>query len=114
MGVAANRPRVSFEVVNTACCYGGGCTALDRARKERPGAPVVKNKEIPGSGRCPGMATRARIRAWEIPWAEESGRLQSMESQSDTTEHIYFKWVDHVACELYLSKAGFLFLFFLK
>ena len=113
MGVAANRPRVSFEVVNTACCYGGGRTALDRARKERPGAPVVKNKEIPGSGRCPGMATRARIRAWEIPWAEESGRLQSMGSQSQTrlSTYILSGWIMwHVS---YISvKQVFYFYFF--
>ena len=32
------------------------------------------------------MATRSSILAWEIPWAEEPGRLQSMWSQeSDTT-----------------------------
>ena len=28
------------------------------------------------------MATHASILAWEIPWAEEPGRLQSMGSQS--------------------------------
>ena len=27
------------------------------------------------------MATRSRILAWEIPWTEEPGRLQSMGSQ---------------------------------
>ena len=27
------------------------------------------------------MATDSRILAWEIPWTEELGRLQSMESQ---------------------------------
>ena len=27
-----------------------------------------------------GMATRSNILAWEIPWIEESGRLQSMGS----------------------------------
>ena len=26
------------------------------------------------------MATHSRIFAWRIPWTEESGRLQSMES----------------------------------
>ena len=32
------------------------------------------------------MATHSSILAWKIPWAEEPGRLQSMESQeSDTT-----------------------------
>ena len=38
---------------------------------------------IPGSGRSPeeGMATHPRILAWEIPWTEEPGWLQSMGSQ---------------------------------
>ena len=34
-----------------------------------------------------GMATHSSILAWEIPWTEEPGRLQSMGSQRvDTTE----------------------------
>ena len=28
-----------------------------------------------------GMAAHSSILAWRIPWTEESGRLQSMESQ---------------------------------
>ena len=28
-----------------------------------------------------GMATRSSILAWEIPWTEESGKLQSIGSQ---------------------------------
>ena len=36
---------------------------------------------IPGSGRSPGvMATQSGILAWEIPWTEEPGGLQSMGS----------------------------------
>ena len=31
------------------------------------------------------MATHSSILAWEIPWAEESGGLQSMESQKSWT-----------------------------
>ena len=31
-----------------------------------------------------GMATRSSILAWEIPWTEEPGRLQSTGSQSQT------------------------------
>ena len=31
------------------------------------------------------MATHSRILAWEIPWTEEPGGLQSMGLQSDTT-----------------------------
>ena len=30
------------------------------------------------------MATHSRILAWKIPWTEEPGRPQSMESQSQT------------------------------
>jgi len=33
------------------------------------------------------MATHSSILAWKIPWAEEAGGLQSMRSQSDTTEY---------------------------
>ena len=38
---------------------------------------------IPGSGRFPGegIATHSSILAWRIPWAEEPGGLQSMESK---------------------------------
>ena len=32
------------------------------------------------------MATHSHILAWEIPWAEEPGWLQSIGLQSDTTE----------------------------
>ena len=33
------------------------------------------------------MATRSSTLAWKIPWTEEPGRVQSMESQrSDMTE----------------------------
>ena len=31
-----------------------------------------------------GMATHSSILAWEIPWTEEPGRLQSMGLQSQT------------------------------
>ena len=35
------------------------------------------------------MATHSIILAWEIPWTEEAGRLQSMESQNlDRTEQL--------------------------
>ena len=33
-----------------------------------------------------GMATACSAPAWRIPGMEEPGRLQSIESQSDTTE----------------------------
>jgi len=38
---------------------------------------------IPGLGRSPGegMETHSSILAWKMPWTEEPGRLQSIESQ---------------------------------
>ena len=42
------------------------------------------------------MATHSSTLVWKIPWTEEPGRLQSMGSQSDTTEWLYFtmfKWL---------------------
>ena len=35
------------------------------------------------------MATHFSILAWEIPWAEEPGGLQSMGTKSDMTEHTH-------------------------
>ena len=56
-----------------------------------PGDPVVKNPpanagdtgSIPGSERSleEEMATHSSILAWEIPWTEEPGGLQSLKSQ---------------------------------
>ena len=48
---------------------------------------------VPGSGRPleEGMATHSNILLWRIPWTEEPGGLQSMESlESDTTERLQF------------------------
>ena len=36
---------------------------------------------ISGSGRSPGEVIHSSILAWEIPWREEPGGLQSMGSQ---------------------------------
>jgi len=57
------------------------------------GGAVVKNPPanagdvglIPELGRSleKGMATHSIIHAWEIPWTEEPGRLQSIGSQRD-------------------------------
>ena len=56
-----------------------------------PCGPVVKEYasnvgdvgSIPGSGRSleEGMATHPSILAWGIPWTEEPGGLQSIESR---------------------------------
>ena len=34
------------------------------------------------------MATHSSSLAWEIPWTEEPGRLESMGSQRDRTEQL--------------------------
>ena len=39
-----------------------------------------------------GMATRSSVLAWEIPWTEEPGGLQSVASESDTTERLSAWW----------------------
>ena len=36
------------------------------------------------------MATQSSILVWRIPWTEEPGGLQSMGSESDTTERLHF------------------------
>ena len=57
-----------------------------------PGGSVVKNLPanegdlglIPGSGRFPGKGN-GNLLAWEIPWTEEPGGLQSMGLQKSWT-----------------------------
>ena len=61
-----------------------------------PGGSMVKNppanagdmESIPGSGRSfgGGNGNLSSILAWEIPWTEEPGGLQSMESQKNEIE----------------------------
>ena len=48
-----------------------------------PGGPDF----FPGSGRSPGkeMATHSSILAWNLPWTEEPGRLQSMRLEKSWT-----------------------------
>ena len=57
------------------------------------GGSVVKNLpaiarnvgSVPGSGGPPekGVSTHSSILAWETPWTEEPGRLQSMGSEKE-------------------------------
>ena len=59
-----------------------------------PGGSVVKNLPAMQENRVrslgredpleEGMATHSSTPAWRIPWTEEPGGLQSMESQSQT------------------------------
>ena len=64
------------------------------------------------------MAAHASILAWEIPWTEEPGGLQSMELQeSDTTEHTHpkicllvFSHITLVGFKVFLTNAANVFL----
>ena len=40
---------------------------------------------VPGLGRSPAEGNGSSILAWEIPWIEEPGGLQSMGSQESQT-----------------------------
>ena len=47
--------------------------------------PAMQETQVQSLGKADplekGMTTHSSIRAWEIPWKEESGRLQSMGSE---------------------------------
>ena len=47
--------------------------------------PAMQETQVQSQGKADplekGMTTHSSIRAWEIPWKEESGRLQSMGSE---------------------------------
>ena len=75
-----------------------------------------KNREILGSGRSPGMATHSSICAWKIPWAEESGRLQSMGSQSQTrlSTCILSGWIMWHVSYISVKQFFYLLIFFLS
>ena len=55
--------------------------------KESPYQKAGDKGSISGSGTSPGVgnATRSSILAWEIPWTEEPGGLQSMGLQKSPT-----------------------------
>ena len=53
--------------------------------------PALQETWVPSLGQEgpleKGMTTCSSI-AWRIPWTEEPGRLQSMRSQREMTEHL--------------------------
>ena len=64
---------------------------------------------LPGSGRFPGegMATHSSILAWEIPWTQEPGRLQSMWlKESEMAEHTHIPCI-YVIVKTVLLKIRF-------
>ena len=61
---------------------------LGGSEGKEPACNAGDSGSIPGSGRSPGEGNGnplqywlLSILAWRIPWTEEPGRLQSMESQ---------------------------------
>ena len=68
---------LSFLILSFKPDFPGGSDGKESASN------VGDPDSIPGSGRSPGEgnATHASILAWEIPWTEKPGRLQSIGSQ---------------------------------
>ena len=59
----------------------GEINTVPRDFPDGPVVPKAGDKDlIPGKA----MATHSSTLAWKLPWTEESGRLQSMGSQSRT------------------------------
>ena len=53
------------------------------------------------------MATHSSILAWRIPWTEESGRPQSMGSQSQTmTERLSVHEISNISPKVLNSRNG--------
>ena len=57
------------------------------------------------------MATHSSVLVWRIPWAEEPGWLQSIESQADTVKrvntHSYF--FEHISFHTSTKPASLIF-----
>ena len=72
-------------------CLAGGCHVTETAGTVLPwllgGEAATCQCRRSQSGRSPGGGNgiHSRILAWEIPWTEESGGLQSMGSQESQT-----------------------------
>ena len=74
---------------------------------------------IPGSGRSLGeedplgkeMATHSSILAWEIPWTEEPGGLQSMKSQKCHARHSDKQQPQAMPCVKWWEYISFFFFF---
>ena len=51
------------------------------------------------------MATHSSVLAWEVPWTEEPGGLQSMGSQeSDMTEHTCTQFIMDMVITIHVFK----------
>ena len=57
--------------------------------------PVMQETRVQFLGQEDPLGTQSSILAWEIPWTEEPGGLQSMELKSQTRlsdERFHFQW----------------------
>ena len=56
--------------------------------------PAMQETQKTWVGEIPWMTTHSNILAWEIPWTEETCRVQSLGcKESDTTEHVHIQLV---------------------
>ena len=80
-----NGKRFKKEYMYVCVCGGGGGFAGSSAVENLPAKQEMLETWVrPLDWEDPleeGMATHSNILAWRIPWADESGRLQSMELQ---------------------------------
>ena len=69
--------------IEVILCFSGGASGKELTCQCRRDVRDVGS--TPGLGRPPGggQATHSSILAWRIPWSEEPGGLQSMESQRE-------------------------------
>ena len=71
------------------CCSPGG-NRLTEGRNNSAGDAKTQVRSLGQEDPLEWeMATFSSILAWKSPWTEETGRLQSMGSQADSTEHTH-------------------------
>ena len=90
-GIAKSRTWLNrFSLSHHKAAFGRGLCICGSAGKESA-CNMGDLSSIPGLGRSPGEGnSHSSILAWEIPWTEESGGLQSMGSQLSDWTHTIF------------------------
>ena len=87
-----------------ACCGSWGCKESDRTEQLNWTELIDDSKSLPllslghKDPSEKGMATHSSILAWEIPWLEASGRLQSMGSP-----RVRHDWETNIFTFMYVS-----------
>ena len=74
-------------IVQLVMCSDKGASPVAQMVKELPAMQEIQVQSLDQDDPVEKeMATQSNVLAWEIPWTEESGGLQSMGSQDlDTT-----------------------------